>query len=491
MPGCLPVERTGRVPVRRRRPDGATPAQQQDLRLDAGPERQAGVVARESTAYAVAAALLAGLVAALSGAAASAAAPGAGDAPARVVRYLSRLDAHVGQACHGLVLGERDGIPQTVLNLGTLDASLCADAGDGSQSVARLRRALELAPTVRPTGAPADAATEPLAADELAQRVLPPVVITRAQLDARTRVVIGAGLNYRLHRDEVDLAPDELLLFPKPVPPTGAYAPVPRGARPGTWPAQPVVLLDYEVELAFVLLEDLDLAAPLPPRDAFLRTVAFFTANDVSDREPIMYDSETGYARGKARPGYLPIGPWVVRGDALDPEAGGRGTRDLTLTVTVRESDGTDTVRQAERTASMIHGPRAILAALASRWRRGEAPCMRDASGVPRYLHDARGVVPAGSIVLTGTPGGTAVQAPGLLERARLFVMGGFSVDGARARFVEENRGAVSGLGYLEPGERVDTRVVGLGRQRWEVVEGLPDSVYGTDAPGGCGEPLS
>ena len=116
---------------------------------------------------------------------------------------------------------------------------------------------------------------------------------------------------------------------------------------------------------------------------------------------------------------------------------------------------------------------------------------MRDAGGVPRYLHDARGVVPAGSIVLTGTPGGTAVQAPGLLERARLFVLGGFSVDGARARFVEENRSAAPRRGYLEPGERVDTRVVGLGRQRWEVVEGLPATVFGKDVSGACGEPLS
>jgi 2-keto-4-pentenoate hydratase/2-oxohepta-3-ene-1,7-dioic acid hydratase in catechol pathway len=415
-------------------------------------------------------------------------APAADAAPARVLRYVSWLPEWAGQACHGLVLSAPEGIPETVLNLATRDATLCAAAGE-PESVERLRRALEVGARAPDGGAAGADGVERLEAGDLAARVLPPVVITRAQLDARTRVVIGAGLNYPLHREEVGLDPDALLLFPKPVPPTAAYAPLPRGARIGTWPAQPVVLLDYEVELGFVLLEDFDLGAPLPPREAFLRRVAFFTANDVSDREPIMHDPDTGYARGKSRPGYLPIGPWLVRGDALDPASGGEGRRDLTLSVTVRETDGTDTVRQAERSASMIHGPRAILAELAARWRRGAAPCMRDDGGVPRHLHDARGVVPAGSIVLTGTPGGTAVNAPDLLERLRLFVLGGFSVDGARARFVAENRGDAPRLGYLEPGERVDTRVLGLGRQRWTVAPGLPDAVHGLDGPGACGPP--
>jgi len=413
-------------------------------------------------------------------------------APARVMRYLSHLDGHAGEVCYGLVLEHDGGIPAAVLNLGIPDASLCVVAQEGPEPVARLRRALDVAEgrarrgTTAGAGDADAAGVERLDPPDLPRRVLPPVVITRAELDARTRVVIGAGLNYRLHREEVGLAPEDLLLFPKPVPPTGAYAPVARGARIATWPAQPVVLLDYEVELGFVLLEDVDLRAPLPPRDALLRSTAFFTANDVSDREPIMHDPETGYARGKSRPGYLPIGPWLVRGDALDPKAGGAGSRELTLSVAVREVDGTDTVRQAEQSTSMIHGPRAILGALAARYRRADDPCMRDADGMPRHLHDGRGVVPAGSIVLTGTPGGTAVQAPGVMARARLFVLGGFSVDGARARFVEENRGDAPRLGYLEPGERVDTRVVGLGRQRWEVVEGLPAKAYGVDTAGAC-----
>ena len=62
--------------------------------------------------------------------------------------------------------------------------------------------------------------------------VLPPVAISAAELDSLQRVVIGAGINYAEHRDEVgvDTAGD-LLVFPKPVVPTGPYAPVRAGMQ--------------------------------------------------------------------------------------------------------------------------------------------------------------------------------------------------------------------------------------------------------------------
>ncbi len=59
----------------------------------------------------------------------------------------------------------------------------------------------------------------------------PPVYITREQFDTERRFVIGAGLNHRLHRAEVDMG-EELLLFPKPVPPR---ARIPTGGAAGDY----------------------------------------------------------------------------------------------------------------------------------------------------------------------------------------------------------------------------------------------------------------
>ena len=89
---------------------------------------------------------------------------------------------------------------------------------------------------------------------------------------------------------------------------------------------------------------------------------------------------------------------------------------------------------------------------------------------------------PAGSIVLTGTPGGTAVRTPGALTKMRLLVEGGFSAAGARAEWVEESEAAAERQGYLAPGDIVETSIQCLGCQRWTVVGSEPDrTVEGRD----------
>ena len=87
---------------------------------------------------------------------------------------------------------------------------------------------------------------------------------------------------------------------------------------------------------------------------------------------------------------------------------------------------------------------------------------------------------------MTGTPGGTAITAPGLLDSLALFVTGGFSVEGAKREFVAESEENVDQSSYLEAGDVVESWIEELGRQRWTVVEDASREPYGVDASGAC-----
>jgi 2-keto-4-pentenoate hydratase/2-oxohepta-3-ene-1,7-dioic acid hydratase in catechol pathway len=411
----------------------------------------------------------------------------------RVIRYISSLPAHRGQTCYGLVLADVNGIPTKVRALSDHYPPLCY-AEESRYSQPRLMQwvfeAAEAAALHGEEKGAIDELSEFIPQDRLAEVVLPPIAISTAELDKLQRVVIGAGINYAEHRDEVGVdTAGELLLFPKPVVPTGPYAPVRAGMQIGEIPARPVLLLDYEVELGLVLLEDLDLHQLPSSYDAFIDKVAFFVANDVSDREPIILDDETGYTRGKSHPTYLPIGPWMVRGSQLRPRTMNEGDHSLRIGLEVYEATASpDNVRsrQLAGTDAMLRGPWAIVRYMSETLARGRIICMRDAYGNPRYLHDADGVIPAGSLILTGTPGGTAIREPGLLHKAELFLRGGFSLEAARQIFVEDAEHDIAATAYLETGDRVESWVEYLGRQRWSVVADADREPYGIDSSGDC-----
>ena len=421
--------------------------------------------------------------------------------PPRVMRYLSGLEDVTGQACFGLVLADREGIPYQVYNLGGRNASLCTDTAETTDP-RLLGQAFKTAEAVSAQGKFLAAFTEIIPQDRLATVVLPPVGISLQQLQSGQRFIVGIGLNYREHREEtgaedhVGLSPDEVLVFPKVVAPTGAYTAVQAGAKVGASPARPVRLLDYEVELGMVLLDDLDLNAPPVSYAEFINRVAFFTANDVSDRGPIILDSGFGYTRGKSHPTYLPAGPWMIHGRHLQPGAPDEGQHVLELGLVVREpARGEQVTRirqlQSSSTDRMILGPWHIVGLLAARHQQELRTCMRDASGTPRYTHTPAGIIPAGSVILTGAPGGTAIRQPGLLEKLDLFLRGGFSLAGARHRMITDSESHIQDSRYLEPGDQVDTSITLLGQQHWTVVLDETLDRYGIDAPGDCNSSLN
>jgi 2-keto-4-pentenoate hydratase/2-oxohepta-3-ene-1,7-dioic acid hydratase in catechol pathway len=298
------------------------------------------------------------------------------------------------------------------------------------------------------------------------------VALGQEALDAGERVVTAAGLNYAAHAEEA--GGGDVFLFPKPVapgPPYGALA-APAG----------VTLLDYEVELAFVLLDDVDLRA-LPTREALLARSAFFLADDVTDREPIIRNATltgpgTGFVEAKGQPGFLPAGPWLVRGTELFAALDACGAEGLGLRLEVDEGDGFRT-RQDATTAAMILDPLALLARLADEVEQHgvQSPMtVRRAGGVRTYPLAVEGPdgalrLPAGSVVLTGTPEGVALQAPaplGVTLRGLLRLRSPF--EQFRQEELARARSGAPG-GYLTPGDRVRARIDGLGAQLHTVAE--------------------
>jgi 2-keto-4-pentenoate hydratase/2-oxohepta-3-ene-1,7-dioic acid hydratase in catechol pathway len=397
----------------------------------------------------------------------------------KLVRFISDRGATKNQACYAAVETAEQGIPVSVRVLrSTAGQALCHSQSrpeERATALIHLREALLAAD--RP--APARAATETIEPARRAARILPPVPVTEDWLKDDEVFVVAAGLNYAAHADEVGAT--EKILFPKPSQPTGAYADVPPGPRANGEPGQ-ACLLDYEVEIAFIALQDIELTtvATMDKR-ALGSDLAFFGVNDVSDREPIILDRETGYTSAKARPGYLPAGPWLIAGRHLVPATKEGGTADLALALQTREAGGTEWLpRQYAQSSTMEMGPIAILQSLgrmAQQCKADPSACtMHDATGRPRSL--IRGTtLPAGSLVLTGTPSGTAIKEPGLPAQLGYLLRGGLSRERATALFLADQMRDHDALGYLEPGDEVDQVIERLGRQHWRVA---------TDAPAGA-----
>ncbi len=150
-------------------------------------------------------------------------------------------------------------------------------------------------------------------------------------------------------------------------------------------------LLDYEVEMGFVLLEDIDPSELDDP--SFAPRLGFFIANDLSARSIAILGE--GQARryeywgiSKSFPGFMPIADraWVPE----EPKRNGIPCVEIELLVNGE-------LRQRQSTRNLIYTPRQMLG----------------------FVHSAFPNAPlsAGTIVLSGTPGGVAMTTPRWLVR--------------------------------------------------------------------------
>jgi 2-keto-4-pentenoate hydratase/2-oxohepta-3-ene-1,7-dioic acid hydratase in catechol pathway len=176
----------------------------------------------------------------------------------------------------------------------------------------------------------------------------------------RPRQVFGIGLNYRSHAEESGMAvpsvPATFTKFPASL--TGPFDDIPLASATADW----------EVELVVVLGLRADHVAE---SDAWAHVAGVTVGQDISDRH-LQFAAGNQFSLGKSRPGYGPLGPWVVTPDALpDPD-------DLALGCSL---DGE--VVQDARTGDLI-------------------------LDVPRLVAELSAVLPLlpGDVIFTGTPAG-------------------------------------------------------------------------------------
>jgi 2-keto-4-pentenoate hydratase/2-oxohepta-3-ene-1,7-dioic acid hydratase in catechol pathway len=177
---------------------------------------------------------------------------------------------------------------------------------------------------------------------------------------ASPRQVFGIGLNYRSHAEESGLAvPNVPATFTKfPTCLSGPYDDIPIVGD----------TVDWEVELVVVIGPR---AESVAEADGWSHVAGLSVGQDISDRH-LQFAAGAQFSLGKSRPGFGPIGPWLVTHDELaDPD-------DLRLGCSV---DGE--VVQDGRTGDLVFG-------------------------VPRLVAELSAVLPLepGDVIFTGTPSG-------------------------------------------------------------------------------------
>ncbi|MBK3572688.1 fumarylacetoacetate hydrolase family protein [Streptomyces sp. MBT65] len=184
--------------------------------------------------------------------------------------------------------------------------------------------------------------------------------------------VVAQMVNYRSHARDSGFTGD--------VPPTFFRKASGSVSSPGEAIVRPshVNFLDYEVELGLVMGESLPLGTVVEERDLPSYVAGLVVTNDVSARDVQL--TKTQFYESKSYPTFTPTGPYLC---LLEPEDFAH-LLDLRLRLSVNGE-----LRQDRTLADMIVRPAQALTLLA------------------RFQ-----TLDPGDLLLTGTPGGTALKAP-------------------------------------------------------------------------------
>lgn len=203
-------------------------------------------------------------------------------------------------------------------------------------------------------------------------------LVNVSDLDFRSPVttparVVAQMVNYRSHAKDSGFDPNKVTptFFRKA---SGSVS----GPRDAIITPPHVRLLDYEVELGLVLGAPLPIGTQVSEGDLARYIAGLVVTNDVSARDVQL--SKGQFYESKSYPTFTPVGPRLTLVDAADLGS----LTDLRLQLWVN-----DVLRQDRTVADMIVRPAQALTLLA-----------RFQSLAP------------GDLVLTGTPGGTALKAP-------------------------------------------------------------------------------
>jgi 2-keto-4-pentenoate hydratase/2-oxohepta-3-ene-1,7-dioic acid hydratase in catechol pathway len=247
--------------------------------------------------------------------------------------------------------------------------------------------------------------------------------------------VVAQAVNYRSHATDSGFDPDA-------VPPAFFR----KASHSLTGPTGDIIrpdgvgFLDYEIELGLVIGADLPVGTTVTDANLARYVAALVVADDVSARQIQLV--KTQFYEAKSYPTFTPAGPWLTLVDAADLAR----LSSLRLTLSVNGE-----VRQDATAADMIVRPARALTLLSL--FQPMAP---------------------GDLLLTGTPGGTALKAPaklagllaGLLPPAtrwKLF----FGREAANPRYLRD--GDVITATIASPDGRLD-----LGTQRNTVIGKTP-----------------
>ena len=280
---------------------------------------------------------------------------------------------------------------------------------------------------------------------ELASNAPP---VTRVVVPAATLTIpvdlgnhhVAAGTNYPEHAGEagVDNGP---FLFAKLVTPTPSRATVSAGGA----------LLDYEVELAWVALDEIRDTTPPAAMGVIL-------CNDYTDRDALLrhidvHDvaSGKGFTTGKSFPGYLPVGDlFVIPHDYRAFAA----ARELKL-------DVNGLPRQRSLVSAQVWD---IDELLIETWKRREQRW--DHHGRQVSLLAGGDVLTERTLIMAGTPSGTVFQGISPAHKAKgvaRWVLDGFRRPVATYVIDAYTGDASVRARYLQPGDRVTIRVDYLG----------------------------
>lgn len=185
--------------------------------------------------------------------------------------------------------------------------------------------------------------------------------------------VVAQMVNYRSHAQESGFDPAKIAptFFRKAS--GSVVGPTSQIVKPAH-----VRLLDYEIELGLVIGAPVPVGTVVTDQNIHEYVAGLVITNDVSARDVQLTKGQ--FYESKSYPTFTPVGPHLT---LLEPE-------DFRRLVDLRLQLSVDGVLRQDRTAAdMIHLPAPSLTALA----RFQA-------------------LEPGDIVLTGTPGGTALQAP-------------------------------------------------------------------------------
>lgn len=245
--------------------------------------------------------------------------------------------------------------------------------------------------------------------------------------------IICQGANYRQHLIESGLDPDEKsynLFFTKSD--ASLSPPIGEVIRP-----KQVRLLDYEIELGLVFGKTINGPLEIHSGNISEYVSALFMANDVSARDIQL--PQLQWYKGKSYRSFLPAGPVLAVLEEGDFSL--LGSLELTLLVNNR-------VRQHDTISSLVFPP---------------AESIQELS---RFCN-----IRPGDVLLTGTPSGCALRAPGkLLQKIAALIP-------EKKKWELFIKGQLKRSEYLKPGDKIQSSIrtadrrIDLGDQELLVVQ--------------------